>query len=92
MMIKVDKKSTIALSKNLVFYNILKHVETKFHFIRTCLKEKKMELEFLSSENQSADLFTKALGRQKFKELHQRLGIYKVLRGIMLGRETEGIK
>ena len=28
-----------------------------------------MELDFISSENQLTDLFTKSLGRQKFEEL-----------------------
>ena len=75
MTLMVDNKSAIALSKNLVFHNRSKHIETKFHFIRTCLEEKKMELDFISSENQLADLFTKSLGRLKFEELRQRLGI-----------------
>ena len=34
-----------------------------------------MELDFISSENQLADMFTKSLGRLKFEELRQRLGI-----------------
>ena len=75
MTLMVDNKSAIALSKNPVFHNRSKHIETKFHYIRTCLEEKKMELDFISSENQLADLFTKSLGRLKFEELHQRLSI-----------------
>ena len=55
MMLIVDNKSVIALSKNLVFHNKSKHKETKFHFIQTCLEEKKMELDFLSSEKQLAN-------------------------------------
>ena len=51
-----------------------------------------MELDFISSENQLVDLFIKTLGRMKFEELHQRLGISRVQKGIMIGRETEGIK
>ena len=51
-----------------------------------------MELNFISSDNQLADLFTKALGRLKFEELCQRLGIRKVEKDIMLGREIKGIK
>ena len=69
MMLMVNNKSAIALSKNHLFHNRSKHIETKFHFIRTCLEEKKMELDFVSLENQLADLFTKALGRLKFEEL-----------------------
>ena len=78
MTLVIDNKSAIVLSKNHMFINRSKHMETKFHFIRTCLEEKKMKLEFISSKNQLADLFTKALGRLKFEELRQRLGIRKV--------------
>ena len=78
MTLMVNNKSAIALSKNPVFHNRSKHIETKFHYIRTCLEEKKMELDFISSENQLADLFTKSLGRLKFEQLRQRLGIRTV--------------
>ena len=91
MMLIVDNKLAIVLSKNLVFHNRSKHIEMKFHFIWTCLKENKIELNFISLENQLANLFTKALERLKFEELCQRLGIRKVHKGIMLLREIEGI-
>ena len=78
MTLMVDNKSAIALSKNPVFHNRSKHIETKFHFIRTCLEEKKIELDFIRSDNQLEDLFTKSLGRLKFEELRQRLGIRTV--------------
>ena len=78
MTLMVDNKSAIELSNNLVFHNRSKHIKTKFHFIRTCLEQKKMELDFTSSENQLADLFIKAMGNQKFEKLRQRLLIYKV--------------
>ena len=55
----VANKSAIALSKNLMFHNRSKHIKTKFHFLKTCLEEKKMELDFISSKNQLANLFTK---------------------------------
>ena len=38
MTLMVDNKSAIALSKNPVFHNRSKHIETKFHFIRICLE------------------------------------------------------
>ena len=78
MTLMVDNKSAIELSSNPVFHNRSKHIKTKFHFIRTCLEQKKMDLDFTSSENQLVDLFTKAMGNQKFEKLRQRLRIYKV--------------
>ena len=43
MMLMVDNKSAIALSTNLEFHNSSKDIENKFHFIRACLEEKKMD-------------------------------------------------
>ena len=74
----VGNKSFLALTMSLVFHNRSKHINTKFHFIRTCFKEKKMELDFTRLENQLANLFTKAFRRLNFKELCQRLGICEV--------------
>jgi len=35
--LKVDNQAAIALSKNPVFHDRSKHIDTKFHFIRECL-------------------------------------------------------
>ena len=78
MTLIVDNKLVIALSKTHLFLIRSKHIKTKFHFIKICLEERKMELDFISSKNQLEDLFTKALGRLKFEELRQRLGICTV--------------
>ena len=76
--IMAGNKSLIALSMNLVFHNRSKHIKTKFHFIRTCFKDKNTDLDFIRSQNQLAHLFTKAFRRLKFEELRQRLGICEV--------------
>nr|GEU63784.1 hypothetical protein [Tanacetum cinerariifolium] len=38
VIIRVDNKSSIALSKNPVFHGRSKHVHTRYHFIRECVK------------------------------------------------------
>nr|GEU99248.1 hypothetical protein [Tanacetum cinerariifolium] len=38
VIIRVDNKSTIALSKNMVFHGRSKHIRTRYHFIPECLK------------------------------------------------------
>ena len=37
----VDNKSTIALAKNLVHYERLKHIDTQFHFLRKHKKKRR---------------------------------------------------
>ncbi|GKD63762.1 uncharacterized mitochondrial protein-like protein [Tanacetum coccineum] len=38
VIIRVDNKSTIALSKNSVFHGRSKHIHTRYHFIRECVE------------------------------------------------------
>ncbi|XP_062232829.1 secreted RxLR effector protein 161-like [Phragmites australis] len=76
--LKVDNKSTIALSKNPVHHEWTKHIDTKYHFIRSCIKEGKADIEHIGTNGQLADLLTKALGRVKFGEMRQMLGVVEV--------------
>ena len=74
----VDNKSAIALSKNPVHHDRSKHIDTKFHFIRECIEEGKVEVYHIGMADQLADIFTKALGRARFLELRRALGVDKV--------------
>ena len=71
----VDNQSAITLSKNPVHYNRTKHIDTPYHFIHECVEDKKIEIGFIRTEDQLVDIFTKALGRQKFQEMRDQIGI-----------------
>ena len=71
----VDNMSTIALASNLVLHARTKHIEIDAHFIRDKVKEKKIELRYVPSTDQIADLLTKPLGYQFFSRLRNKLGI-----------------
>ena len=73
--LKMDNMSAIALSKNPVLHDRSKHIDTKFHFICECINEGSISLEFASSQEQLADLMTKALGRSRFCELCEKVGV-----------------
>jgi hypothetical protein len=74
----VDNKSAIALSKNPVHHDRSKHIDTRYHFIRDCVDRGEVEIEHVGTADQLADILTKALGRIKFVELRQRLGVVDV--------------
>ncbi|TXG50913.1 hypothetical protein EZV62_023437 [Acer yangbiense] len=59
--INVDNKSAIALSKNLVFHDRSKHIDTRFHFIRDCISKKEIHVKYVKSEDQIAYIFTKPI-------------------------------
>jgi len=74
----MDNMSAIALSKNPVHHDRSKHIDTKYHFLRECIEEGKVEVEHVGTENQLADIFTKSLGRIRFMELRKALGVVDV--------------
>jgi hypothetical protein len=74
----VDNKSAIALMKNPVFHDRSKHIEIRYHFIRQCVDNKDINVQFVRTADQLSDILTKALGRIQFQELCRRIGIVKV--------------
>ena len=75
----VDNKSAIALSKNPVHHDLSKHIDVKFHFVRDCMEKKQVEIDHVGTQDQLADALTKALGRVRFIEMRQRLGMIGVV-------------
>ena len=71
----VDNQSAITLSKNPVHHSRTKHIDTRYHFIRQCIEEKKTVFAYVKSEDQLADILTKSLGRLKFLQMRERLGV-----------------
>ncbi|KAG6527283.1 hypothetical protein ZIOFF_009380 [Zingiber officinale] len=61
----VDNKSAIALMKNPVFHGRSKHIDTRFHFIRECVENGQIVVEFINTGEQRADVLTKALSGVK---------------------------
>ncbi|GJY64334.1 uncharacterized mitochondrial protein-like protein [Tanacetum coccineum] len=78
VIIRVDNKSAIALSKNPVFHGRSKHIHTRYHFIRECVENEQVMVEHVSGENQRADPLTKALARIRFKEMRSLLGVQEL--------------
>jgi hypothetical protein len=74
----MDNLSAIALSRNPVHHDRSKHIDTRYHFLRECVEEGKVEIEHVGTAEQVADIFTKALGRVKFIELRSALGVIDV--------------
>jgi len=73
--IHCDSKSAIAMAKNPIFHGKTKHITIKHHFIREAIEEEKVQLMFCKSNDQVADIFTKALPREKFQKLREALGV-----------------
>ena len=71
----VDNKSAIALMKNPVFHGRSKHIDTKYHFIRECIDEGQIAVQFVCTKEQRADALTKALPAAKLAIMRHQLGV-----------------
>ena len=59
ILIGCDNTSVIQLTKNLILHSRTKHIEIRHHFIREHVKEGDIELEYVSTNDQLANIFTK---------------------------------
>ncbi|GJU66589.1 retrovirus-related pol polyprotein from transposon TNT 1-94 [Tanacetum coccineum] len=70
-----DNRSAIALCCNNVQHSRSKHIDIRHHFIREQVEKGVVELYFVTTDYQLADIFTKALPRERFEFLLPRLDI-----------------
>nr|GEU38758.1 hypothetical protein [Tanacetum cinerariifolium] len=70
-----DSKAAITISCNLVQHSRTKHIYVRYHFIKEQVEKGIVELFFVGTEYQLADLLTKALHVERFKYLVRRIGI-----------------
>nr|GEU76369.1 putative reverse transcriptase, RNA-dependent DNA polymerase [Tanacetum cinerariifolium] len=64
-----DLKAAIAISYNPVQHSRTKHINVRYHFIKEKVEKGIVELFFVGTEYQLADLFTKVLPEERFKYL-----------------------
>ncbi|GKD69964.1 hypothetical protein Tco_1324054 [Tanacetum coccineum] len=70
-----DSKSAIAISCNPVQHSRTKHINIRYHFINEHVEKGTIELYFVGTEYQLADLFTKAFPRERFGYLVHMIGV-----------------
>ena len=73
--IKCDNRSAIAWTKNPVFHARTKHIEVKHHFIIDHVQKGDINLEFIDTNHQVANIFTKPLDRENFEYFRSKLGL-----------------
>jgi hypothetical protein len=73
--IHADNQGCIALSRNPVSHSRAKHIDIRHHFIRERVANKEIDLQFCSTKDMLADIFTKALPREAFEKFRAALGV-----------------
>ncbi len=78
VVIYCDNISSILLVNNLVYHVRTKHIEVHYHFIREKVIAKEINLIHVSTKDQVADIFIKALGTDKLRKFRKMLGVLEV--------------
>ncbi|GJW65185.1 hypothetical protein Tco_0117069 [Tanacetum coccineum] len=70
-----DNQSAIALCCNNVQHSRSKHIDIRHHFIKEQVENRVVEVYFVETKYQLADIFTKALPRERFELILPLLGM-----------------
>ena len=74
-MLFIDNQNAIRLKRNPEFHKGTKHIDIRYHFIREKVECNELTVSFISSNLQLADIFTKALPKDRFNFLCTNLRI-----------------
>jgi hypothetical protein len=72
-LVHVDNQSAIKVAKNGVKADRTKHIDIKYHFVTETLNKKIIQLNWVPTEEQQADIFTKGLAAEKFARFRSAL-------------------
>jgi hypothetical protein len=70
-----DNTSAISVAKNPVFYEKMRHIERRHHFLRDHVEKENIEMRYIVTERQLADIFTKPLDSSRFADLREEIGV-----------------
>jgi hypothetical protein len=73
-----DNQSCVKLSENPVFHDRSKHIEIKYYFLRDKVQRGEVVLQYISTDEQTADILTKPLSKIKFAYLRDKLGLVEI--------------
>lgn len=70
-----DNQSAIRLVRNPEFHQRTKHIDVKYNFIREQQEKGRIDVKYIATEEQLADIFTKPLPGPRFAMLRELIGI-----------------
>ena len=73
-----DNTSAIKISKNPVQHSKTKHIKIRYHYVRELVEQELVELVYVPTEGQLADIFTKVLDSTRFEKLRVQIGVCRV--------------
>jgi hypothetical protein len=76
--ISCDNQGAIALAKDNKYHARTKHIDLRYHFIREAVEDGKIKVQYIPTDDNISDVFTKALPRPKFQRMVEMLGLLKL--------------
>lgn len=73
--LNIDNQSAICVIKNSEYHKRCKHIDVKYNFVKEKYTEKIIDLKYISTDKQLADIFTKPLSKVKFEYFRNKLGL-----------------
>jgi hypothetical protein len=73
--ISCDNSATKTLSEDPLLHSRVKHVDIKYHFLRDHVQSNDLQLAYVNTRENIADMFTKALDVKQFLYLREYLGL-----------------
>ena len=64
-----DNKGAIDLAKDPLSSSNSKHIDERYHFLRELVGTGDLSIKYLRTEDQHADILTKAVGKESFEKL-----------------------
>lgn len=70
-----ENQACIAIADNPTQHSRTKHIDVRYHFVREHVRVLDLALQYVESKENAADIFTKALARDQFEYLRDKLGV-----------------
>ena len=74
----MDNQSAMAIARNPEFHDRTKHIDVRYHFLRLKVENEELDPTYIPTEEQIADVLTKALCREKHEKFSEGMGIRRL--------------
>jgi hypothetical protein len=68
-----DNTSVISTTKTPVFHKRMRHLKSRQHFLRDHIEKRDIEMRYIDTKRQLANIFTKPLDASRFADLQRKL-------------------
>jgi hypothetical protein len=78
-----DNQGAVALTTNNKFHTHTKHIDIRYHYVRSLVQSRLLDLQYCPTEDNIANIFTKALPRPRLTMLRAGLRLDTARRGVL---------